>query len=82
MEVYINDVVIKADTKNTHLDDLRSAFVKISRHNLKMNPLKCAFSVSVGNFLGFLIHKKGIEIDKNKAKAIIEPKTSSNKKEL
>ena len=28
-----------------------------------MNPLKCAFGVSAGMFLGFIIHERGIEID-------------------
>ena len=32
-----------------------------------MNPLKCAFAVSSGKFLGFLVH--GIRIDVNPAKA-------------
>ena len=33
------------------------------QYGLKMNPLKCAFGVSAGKFLGFIIHEKGIEID-------------------
>jgi hypothetical protein len=28
-----------------------------------MNLKKCAFSVSDGQFLGFLVHEQGIEID-------------------
>ena len=51
-------------------------------HKLKMNPLKCAFGVHAGNFLGFLVHNRGIEIDQNKAKAIMQAKPPSNKKEL
>jgi hypothetical protein len=47
-----------------------------------MNPLKCAFGVTAGNFLGFLVHNRGIEVDKNKAKAILQAKPPSNKKEL
>ena len=82
MEVYIDDVVINFDAKNIHLDNLRLGFQKMRRHNLKMNPLKCAFGVFAGNFLKFLIHRKGIEVDKNKVKAIIEAKPPSNKKEL
>ena len=35
-----------------------------------------------GNFLGYLVHSKGIQVDNNKAKAIIEAKPPSNKKEL
>ncbi|XP_015932972.1 uncharacterized protein LOC107459263 [Arachis duranensis] len=35
-----------------------------------------------GNFLGFLVQKKRIEIDKNKAKAILEAPPPTNKKQL
>ena len=47
-----------------------------------MNPLKCAFGVSAGNFLGFLVHQRGVEIDKNKAKAIINAEPPKTKKQL
>ena len=40
------------------------------RYGLKMNPLKCAFGVSVGKFLGFIIHQNCIEIDPKKVEAI------------
>ena len=35
-----------------------------------MNPMKCAFRVSAGKFLGFLVHHKGISVDPTKATAI------------
>ncbi|KAI5334573.1 hypothetical protein L3X38_024706 [Prunus dulcis] len=35
-----------------------------------------------GNFLGFLVRQRGIEIDKNKAKSIIEALPPRNKREL
>jgi hypothetical protein len=35
-----------------------------------MNPLKCAFGVSAGKFLGFIIHEHGIEIDPKKIESI------------
>nr|XP_025678255.1 uncharacterized protein LOC112778105 [Arachis hypogaea] len=37
---------------------------------------------NAGNFLGFLVQKKGIEIDKNKAKAILKAPPPANKKQL
>ena len=82
MEVYIDDVVIKSPAKCKHLADLEKAFQRMRSHNLKMNPLKCAFGVSTGNFLGFLVHQRGIEVDKNKAKAIQAASSPRNKKEL
>ena len=47
-----------------------------------MNPLKCAFGVAPVNFMGFIMHKKGIAIDQNKAKAIVEASPPTNKKQL
>ena len=59
IEVYIDDVVIKSDAENIHLDNLRLAFEKMHRHNLKMNPLKCALGVSAETFLDLLFTKRG-----------------------
>ena len=35
-----------------------------------MNPFKCAFGVSSGKFLGFLVHSRGIDVDPAKATII------------
>ena len=47
-----------------------------------MNPLKCAFRATVGKFLGFLIHQKGINMDPLKVKAIVTIKPLTSIKEL
>ena len=82
VEVYIDDVVVKSMSHQTHLDDLRQAFLRMRRHHLKMNPAKCAFGVSAGNFLGFLVHHRGIEVDENKARAILTASPPTTKKQL
>jgi hypothetical protein len=63
VEVYIDDIVVKSAEFSSHVVDLRKAFDKMRRCGLKMNPRKCAFGVSAGKFLGFIIHEHGIEID-------------------
>ncbi|CAL2228301.1 unnamed protein product [Prunus armeniaca] len=82
LEVYIDDVVIKSPEDGDHVSNLRKAFLRIRQHKLKMNPKKCVFGVQARNFLGFLVHQRGIEIEKNKAKFIIEALPPRNKKEL
>ncbi|KAM0969975.1 hypothetical protein ACFX2A_018408 [Malus domestica] len=72
MEVYIDDIVVKSKTEEQHLIDLRQTLTRMRIHKLKMNPKKCSFGVKVGNFLGFLVHQRGVEVDKNKARAIME----------
>jgi hypothetical protein len=70
MEVYIDDVVVKSAGFDSHFADLRLAFEKMRWYRLKMNPSKCAFGVSAGRFLGFLVHEVGIEVDPRKIEAI------------
>jgi hypothetical protein len=70
VEVYIDDIVVKSAEFSSHITDLRKAFDKMRRYGLKMNPRKCAFGVSAGKFLGFIIHEHGIEIDPDRIKSI------------
>jgi len=57
VEIYIDDVVVKSKGYQEHLADLRKALECTKRHGLKMNPKKCAFGVSAGQFLGFMVHE-------------------------
>ena len=82
MEVYINDIIVKIQEIEKHLIALRAIFEWMRVHKLKMNPLKCAFGVTAGDFLGFKVRKKDIEVDKNKAKVIIEVTPPKNNKVL
>ena len=42
------------------------------KHGLKMNPNKCAFGVLARQFLGFMVHERGIEVGQKSVKAIDE----------
>ncbi|XP_028060408.1 uncharacterized protein LOC114264016 [Camellia sinensis] len=72
IECYVDDLVVKTKEKENHVEDLRKIFERLRRYKLKMNPLKCAFGVSSGKFLGLVVRNKGIEIDPTKIKAIAE----------
>ncbi|KAI0513357.1 hypothetical protein KFK09_009374 [Dendrobium nobile] len=71
VECYIDDLVVKSKVKEAHLYDLRVVFERLRRYDLKMNPLKCAFGVTSGKFLGFIVRHRGIEIDPAKIEAIL-----------
>ncbi|GKV30040.1 hypothetical protein SLEP1_g38905 [Rubroshorea leprosula] len=62
MEIYIDDIVVKSMEDEEHLEHLRKAFKRMQQHGLKMNSLKCAFGVTAGNLLGFLVHERGLEL--------------------
>ena len=59
-ECYVDDLVVKSRRKGDHLQDLRILFERLRRYQLKMNPLKCDFGDTSGNFLGFFVWHRGI----------------------
>ena len=61
MEVYVDDMLVRSLDEQKHLDDLQETFDTFRRYNMKLNPSKCSFGVSLGKFLGFMVSHKGIE---------------------
>ena len=82
VEIYIDDVVVKSKSYKEHLADLWETLECIRKHGLKMNPSKCAFRVSDGEFLGFMVHERGIEVGQKSMKAIDEAVAPTNKTQL
>ncbi|KAL0458333.1 UNVERIFIED_CONTAM: hypothetical protein Slati_0460500 [Sesamum latifolium] len=72
VECYVDDLVVKSKMRQDHLQDLRKIFKRLRRYQLKMNPLKCAFGVTSGKFLGFVVRHRGIEIEQAKIDAILK----------
>ena len=56
MEVYIDDMLVKSTTTELHIAHLAEAFQILKEYNMKLNPAKCAFGVSAGKFLGFIVN--------------------------
>jgi hypothetical protein len=82
LEVNIDDVVVKSDSMDGHLADLPLALERMCRYGLKMNPLKCAFGVSTGKFLGCIIHEHDIEIDPTKIESVNKVQSSQCKNSI
>ena len=49
---------------------------------MKLNPTKCAFGVNASKFLGFIITQRGIEVNQDQIKPVMEISIPSCKKEL
>ena len=55
LEAYIDNLLVKSMERFDHTKHLQEAFELLRRYNMKLNPLKCAFRVSSGKFLGFMV---------------------------
>lgn len=82
VEVYIDDIVVKNLNMSEHAQHLEEAFRLMRVYNMKLNPAKYAFGVIIGKFLGFMVTQRGIEVNPNQIKDVMETSTPSNKKEL
>jgi hypothetical protein len=70
MEVNIDDVVVKSVGLEEHMTNLKLLLERMKKYGLRLNPLKCAFGVTSGKFLKFLVHEHGIQIDPRKIESI------------
>nr|CAN71502.1 hypothetical protein VITISV_021013 [Vitis vinifera] len=82
VEVYIDDIVVKIKTREEHVLHLQEVFHLLRKYDMKLNPSKCAFGVSAGKFLGFMVSQRGIEVSPDQIKAVMETPPPRNKKEL
>ena len=49
---------------------------------MKLNPLKCAFGVGSGKFLGFMVNQRGIEAKPEKIKVLLKISSPKKSKEV
>ena len=78
VQVYVDNVLVKSVRENNHLSDLQETFNTLRSYNMKLNPSKCVFGVTARKFLGFMVSQRGIEVNLEKVRAILElapPKT-------
>ena len=82
MEVYIDDMLVKSTTTELHIAHLSEALQILRNYNMKLNSAKCAFGVSAGKFLGFIVNHRGIEANPDKIKAVLDMPSPSGIKEV
>ena len=80
IEVYIDDMLVKSKEHLDHAEHLQEAFELLRVYDMKLNPSKCAFGVSAGQFLGFMVTRRGIEANPAQLKAILESPSHASRK--
>ena len=82
VEVYVDDMIVKSRGKANHLVALERFFEGIRKFKLRLNLNKCTFGVTSRKLLGHMVSERGIEIDPNKIKAILDMTVPRTKKEI
>ena len=72
VEVYVDDMIVKSRDRADHWAALERFFQRIRCFRLRLNPKKCTFGVTSGKLLGYMISERGIEVDPDKIRAILD----------
>ncbi|KAL5573490.1 hypothetical protein UlMin_023087 [Ulmus minor] len=65
-----------------HIQNLKETFEILRRYKMKLNPSKCAFGVSSGKFLRFMVNHRGIEANPAKIQAFVDMEPPRKIKEV
>ncbi|XP_075483605.1 uncharacterized protein LOC142523759 [Primulina tabacum] len=72
VEFYVDDILIKTREISFFVADLAETFATLKQYGIKLNPAKCIFGVKSGKFLGFLVTNRGIEVNPEKIKTVLD----------
>ncbi len=67
---YLDDVLIFSETEEEHLTHIEQTLEKLDSHNLHCKLSKCEFFQTEISYLGFIVGRKGIQMDPAKVKGI------------
>ena len=57
-------------------------FERIRQFRLRLNRKKCTFRVTSGKLLGYMVSERGIEVDSDKIRAILDMHASRTEREV
>lgn len=80
--VFFDDILVYSKTAKEHKHHMELVFDKLSQNRLVVNRKKCEFGRAEVAYLGHVISDKGVAVDGEKVKAILDWKQPKNLKEL
>ena len=71
VEPYLDDLPTHSRKRIQHPDHLWLIFERCRYYKIHLNPHKCVFCVESGRLLGFIVSRRGIQVDPLKVEAIV-----------
>ena len=75
-------MVVKSQQATDYIRDLDETFKILKSYQMKLNPLKCAFGVTFGKFLGFMVNSRRIKAHPEKMMALVEMRSPTRVKDV
>jgi hypothetical protein len=71
IHAYVDDIAVMSKKQDGLIADLQETFDNLRKYNMMLNPTKCVFGVLAGQLLGFIVSHRGIEVNPEKIRAIL-----------
>jgi hypothetical protein len=78
----VDDIAVMSKKQDDLIADLQETFNNLWKYNMMLNPTKCIFGVPAGQLLGFIVSHRGIEVNPEKIKAILEVSQTNDLKDV
>ncbi|GKV00924.1 hypothetical protein SLEP1_g13532 [Rubroshorea leprosula] len=78
----LKNAVVKSLKAEDHLADLEETFNNLRKNRMRLNPAKCIFGVESGKVLGFMVSRRGVEVNPEKIKAVAEMEPPKSVKDV
>jgi len=78
----MDDMIVKTSAERDPVTVLEKIFTQMRRYNLRLNPAKCTFCVEASKFLRFMLTHRGIEVNPEKCRAVVEMQSPRSIKEV
>ena len=79
---FINDILVAMDTEKRHNELVEKVLKRLEENDLFVKPEKCKWKVREVEFLGVVIGLKGVEMQKEKVKGVLNWPAPKNVKEV
>jgi len=70
--VFIDDIMVATETEEGHDEIVEEVLKRLEENNLFVKPEKCVWKVREVGFLGVIIGKDGVRMEKEKVQGVIE----------
>jgi hypothetical protein len=81
-EIYLDDVIVFAESAAMLLDRLRLVFDRFREKNMTLSPSKCILFVNSVEYCGHLLDKDGIHFEQSKIDGVLNFKTPQTQQQL
>jgi len=80
--IFIDNILVATDTEEGHDELVKEVLKRLDENDLFVKPKKCKWKVREVEFLGVVIGPKGVEMQKEKVKEVLNWPTPRNIKEV